>query len=284
MSTGDKVFAEILGETRELNRKIQQLDGIKELALAVREQNKLLNELVTCHRENRQALDQMAGYLKDYQGVVDFALKDAARNNQTLTFDIYLKPELHNSELYGCKSDGAWQPLVTDDRGHLVLGSPAEQSAAQGKLFIVNTGTRMVSKYGFLVLQLTNPAESGRILRLKQAVGGGEQMMMLDILGNASFAGGNALTPFNTNLGSGITSAATVKWITANQNEDPTTGGDLLWTYIINSPDKGGSREIDLNGLVIMPPNSTLVVRVFNDTPKSNAYFAACLSFEEHNI
>lgn len=68
MSPGGKIFSEILGELREINR--------------------INRELVLKNEENRIAIKQMAEYLRDFQKIIDFVVEDSKKENQKLMHDL----------------------------------------------------------------------------------------------------------------------------------------------------------------------------------------------------
>lgn len=78
---------------------------------------------------------------------------------------------------------------------------------------------------------------------------------------NASFAAaGTSLTPRNTNFGFPDSSVVTAKYI--SQSTDPTTGGQLLQSFI--QPSGGGVIIFDYDGRIKMTPGTTFVVRLAN--------------------
>lgn len=273
MTKSDKVFSEILEELREMNR---------------------------INNENRKVIEQMADYIKDHQALVDVIIKDNRKTNEILMREIrsqliklamIIKPEsindyrtntklISNTEepvytaLLGEKLDGTYQPLYTNDRGYLSVTDPSDRMAILGILYTADTGVQSIDADAYLIMQLTNPAGSGKFIQIRGSLGGSGISIVMELLGNASFTGGTSMTPINTNLGSANTSSANVKWISPGTT-DPTTGGNLLFSYITN----GGSLEVDFNGIIVVPEDTTLVLRLKNVDKKND--LVATISYWE---
>lgn len=106
-----------------------------------------------------------------------------------------------------------------------------ERVSELGSLYSVTTGPIAVVANGFLVLQLTNPASSGKTFYIDTVVGGSSAISTIALFQNATFAAvGTALTSFNRNWNFGNNSIATGKYL--SQAADPTTGGTLISTIV----------------------------------------------------
>lgn len=153
----------------------------------------------------------------------------------------------------------------------LIFGTNLNYSsyyARSGQVYTACTGSISVSANGFLVLQLTNPAHSGKILYINRISGGATTNTTFDMLKNATFsATGTPITPQNTNWNFSNSSAATIKYL--SQGTDPTTGG----TNLISIIQTGGPLILDYGGLYIIPYGPTdreLYLRLTNNTNQVN--------------
>ena len=140
--------------------------------------------------------------------------------------------------------------------------------ARSGNVYTVSTGSLTISANGYLVVQLTNPANSGRTIYINRISGGATTNTTFDILKNATFsAAGTPLTPTNTNWSYADTSAITGKYL--SQSPDPTTGGTLMMSII----QVGGPVVLDFDGMYIMPSSTTnreFYIRLINNANQVN--------------
>lgn len=143
---------------------------------------------------------------------------------------------------------------------------PIEELAAlEGVFFAVSTGPVSVSANGFLLLQLTNPAGSGKDLIISRLSGGATVNTTISILRNGMFPSvGTTLTPRNTNFSAPDNSVATAKFIT--QTSDPTVGGVTINSIV----QPGGVFVIEYSGRVRVNPNTRILIRSTNNTNQTN--------------
>ncbi|KJS81110.1 MAG: hypothetical protein JM58_17765 [Peptococcaceae bacterium BICA1-8] len=206
--------------------------------------------------------------------------REVLQNSFLYLEDLQLKPESYKSNLYGKNSGGTWEPLKTSSPGILSVNIVTESESLTGICYVVDTGSLSVPVDQYLLLQLNNPPGSGKRLNIKYITGGtsasiSASNMILSVLKNASFPeSGVSLTPSNTNLGFPDASSATAKYvIRANLN----IGGSKLWTYMVS-----GGTQADYLGLLIMPPNSQIVISLKNTDNQVNTFAAnICWSEEE---
>ncbi|OFW76464.1 MAG: hypothetical protein A2201_06545 [Alicyclobacillus sp. RIFOXYA1_FULL_53_8] len=142
------------------------------------------------------------------------------------------------------------------------------EAANNGIFYTISTGLQLVSSAsGFLVFQLTNPANSGKTLQLRSVRTGSFNSTIIDIFRNSTFTGGTSIIPRNTNYSFTDASIATAKYLASNT--DPTTGGTLLQTV----QQANGSATFDYDGRVIIPgsaANQTFYVRLTNSGTTTN--------------
>ncbi|WP_096199097.1 hypothetical protein [Bacillus sp. FJAT-45350] len=138
---------------------------------------------------------------------------------------------------------------------HPTVVVPIEELATEnGLLFAGSTGAISVPANGFLTLQLTNPAGAARVLVFSRLSGGATVNTRISILRNGTFtAAGTTITPRNTNFSSPDNSVWTAKFI--SQASDPTVGGVFV---------------IEYSGRIRINPNTTMLVRMANNTNKTN--------------
>lgn len=138
----------------------------------------------------------------------------------------------------------------------------------EGKLYSVSTGSQSVAASGYLALEITNPANSNRMIDIIRVEGGTSTDTTIDILRNADLTvSGSSLTPLNRNWEYSDSSSITVMYIT--QASDPVSGGDLLTSVV----DAGGSLSIRYDGEFILPSETidgTFSIRARNETGQVN--------------
>lgn len=142
------------------------------------------------------------------------------------------------------------------------------EAADNGIFYTISTGIQLVSSAsGFLVFQLTNPANSGKTLQLRSVRAGSFNSTIIDIFRNSTLTGGTSITPRNTNYSFTDASVATAKYLASNT--DPTTGGTLLQTV----QQANGSATFDYDGRIIIPKSAssqTFYVRLSNSGTTTN--------------
>ncbi|MCR6097493.1 hypothetical protein HXA31_01420 [Salipaludibacillus agaradhaerens] len=176
-------------------------------------------------------------------------------------------------------SDNPFYTLSVSQLDNPTVVVPIEELAAEeGVFFAVSTGPTNVPANGFLALQITNPAGSGKEIVISRLSGGATVNTTISVLRNGSFpAAGTALTPRNTNFSASDNSIATAKFI--SQSSDPTVGGVLINSIV----QPGGVFVIEYTGRVRVTPNTTLLVRTTNNTNQTNL-LSLNISYWEENI
>lgn len=166
-----------------------------------------------------------------------------------------------NNNVFNDQNTPLFNKAINTYASPTVTGIQAENASQFGILYFLSTGPVSVVANGFLIVQLTNPAGSGKVANIARISGGATVNTRIDIIRNASFAAaGTSLIPRNTNFGFSDSSVITVKYI--SQSTDPTTGGQLLHSFI--QPSAGGLEVIDYDGRIKMTPGTTFVVRLAN--------------------
>ncbi|MBE9917333.1 hypothetical protein G8C92_25275 [Paenibacillus donghaensis] len=146
---------------------------------------------------------------------------------------------------------------------------PPEYSAAQsGVYYTITTGAQTVSSAnGYMALELTNPANSGKTIRFELIRATSSVSSIISLYRNATLnVSGTSATPRNTNWGFTDSSKVTGTWVA--QTGDPISGGVLLQTI----EQLGGPTEIDFNGKWLIPSkasNQTLIVLLQNKQANS---------------
>lgn len=169
---------------------------------------------------------------------------------------------------------------VVNDPLMAPLGSifPYNVAAERGMFYTVTSGDQYVTTApSFLVLQLTNPANSGKTVHVKSVLGSSSVSTTLDIFRDAVFtASGSAVTSRNANwryLDSSVTAG---KWMSGTA--DPTVGGVLLQSVNLS----GGATDLNYDGRIIMPSDTTdrmLYIRL--TSLARNAHLAIDISWWE---
>jgi hypothetical protein len=164
----------------------------------------------------------------------------------------------------------------------VVIGEPVAAAAQEGYMFFVTTQSQGLANNASIFLQLTNPANSGRTIHIARIAGTAFTGISTAIsyYRNGTFPqAGTALTPVNGNFGTAISSVATVKFI--NTAGDPVVGG-AIFQYLIQ-PSAGGVIVTDYDGRIVMPPSTSLVIRLLNLQGANNAV-AVNLSYWETSL
>jgi hypothetical protein len=137
----------------------------------------------------------------------------------------------------------------------------------EGKIYSVATRSQSVNASGYLVLEITNPADSNTMIEVIRIEGGTLTPTTIDILRNAPLAvSGVSVNPLNRNWNYADGSAMTVKYVT--QDTDPTSGGDLLTSVIQTS----GAISMIYDGEYLIPgmlSDSQFSLRIKNNTSLS---------------
>lgn len=182
----------------------------------------------------------------------------------TLTLaTLQLTPITNTANLYG------WNPItntwdkLTANGGTLATSDSMDLPVIQGRYYTVNTGVVNVGANNLLVLLLTNPTGSTKIVRIARIMGGSYTDTTIQIVRNATFAAeGTAVTPRVTNFSATDSSVITGKWIT--QSTDPTTGGINIYTYVQN----GEPKEYVFDGRIAINAGNRIAIIVTNNTNK----------------
>jgi hypothetical protein len=132
-----------------------------------------------------------------------------------------------------------------------------------GKLYTVVTGPQPLDISGFLMVQVNNPANSNKVMRIQRVSGGSVNNTKIDILKNATFPdAGTPLIPRNRNWGFADQSVMIAKFLVG---EDKTVGGTLMSSRI----QTGGPIEINYDGEFYVPyitSASQFYVRIQNNS------------------
>lgn len=100
-----------------------------------------------------------------------------------------------------------------------------------GQLYGLTTGVQNVAAKSFLLVQMTNPANSGKTIFIHKLSGGTSGSITIDVFRNAAFApAGTPLLPRNRNWHCSDNSVIQAEFL--NITTDPTTEGALLKTMI----------------------------------------------------
>lgn len=131
-----------------------------------------------------------------------------------------------------------------------VEATPDVGAAAAGRLFSLTTGNIAVGSGSSLLLQVVNPAASGRTLYFSQAIGGTTAAASLILYRGGTLTGGTGLTPINNLFGSPITSV-----MTAQQVSGSITGGPVT---VMSIPLTSGAYQVRIPGTILVPPGQSV--------------------------
>ncbi|MEK5026117.1 hypothetical protein [Paenibacillus sp. FSL M7-1046] len=152
------------------------------------------------------------------------------------------------------------QPLYTEQVNTYVtpgVASFPEADAAQSGLFFAIPFASIVTTAAPLVLQVFNPAGSGRTAYISRVTAStATSPVTLTLLRNAT-VGGATITPVNFNFGSAVASVMTARTATAA----PLTSLLLAAGPVI----------VELNGRIIVPPGNSLTITLTISTGSSAA-------------
>lgn len=123
--------------------------------------------------------------------------------------------------------------------------------AQLGKRFSANTAARSVANNGFLVLQATIPANTGKTIYVDRIRAGTDTTSVVDVL-FTSVSGTQKVDPLNTNLGSAYTTEVTAGYLVSTS--DPITDGTVALTFIQGS----GTTDLEFNGRIIIPSKTSI--------------------------
>ena len=143
-------------------------------------------------------------------------------------------------------------------------------SAAQnGKYYELTTGSQAITDAnGYLALQLTNPANSGKTVYINTVRATSSVATIISTYKNATLnITGTSAIPHNTNWAYSDASLVTGRWVA--QSSDPTSGGVLLQQM----NQIGGVMELNLEGLRVIPSlttNQTYYILLQNSAANSN--------------
>lgn len=130
--------------------------------------------------------------------------------------------------------------------------------------FLATTGPLAMPANSFAGIALYNPADSNKQVHIARIIDGATPNTSFTLIRNGTFTGGTLMPSYNANFGSTHSSGVMIKMI--SQSSDPFAGALPFSTFIQSS----GSIVIDLNGRIILPPNSSLGIRIANNTPQPN--------------
>lgn len=142
-------------------------------------------------------------------------------------------------------------------------------------LFMASSGPSAIPGNHFFGIYLNNPSGSKKQIYISRMITGANSNISITLIRNGTFAGGTPLIPYNANFGSSKAPAATVNVI--SQATDPFAGSTPFSTVIQSN----GSIVIDDNGRIILPPNSSLGIRILNNTPQPNLLSATISWWEQ---
>ncbi|MBD8498104.1 MULTISPECIES: hypothetical protein [Paenibacillus] len=133
------------------------------------------------------------------------------------------------------------------------VGSSAAQAAASaGVGFRLTTASASVGGSQNLLLQITNPAASGKNIYLVDISGGTTAAATINVSSGGTIAGGTTPVPVNTRLGTATTSVVTTRQLSGTLGGTPTT---FLTTYVT-----AGAYLLVFDGGLIVPANQVLTV------------------------
>jgi hypothetical protein len=188
--------------------------------------------------------------------------------------DIYIQP----LNLYGKTSSGNFQPINTNNINGLILSSLSENACRIGKYYGATTGAQSIPVNSYFVIELSNPANSGRTVHLGNISGGMTFASVIDLLKNGTLSSGTTVSTTKWNYGFADDSNTVVKWET--QTTDPTTGG-ILQTSIIQN---GIPMVVEMNGGIIIPPNYTMALRTYNKSSDTAQQIAITITWWEESL
>lgn len=131
--------------------------------------------------------------------------------------------------------------------------------SSRGTFFSVTASGLSVAIGGSYLLQLTNPSGTSKTLYLYKfslSTSGTGTGINIQFIRNGSFPGaGTSVTPANTNFASTVPSVATFKH---------GTGSPSGTTIILTTLQSSQIYTEDINSVITMPPNTTLLIQINN--------------------
>jgi hypothetical protein len=193
-----------------------------------------------------------------------------------LTLDNYLSSEERRiAMLNTCPNE---TEVINTFEDPVVTETSQARAAVAGQSYFLTTERLLVANNASLLLQITNPAGSGRTLHIGRIAGTANTNTIITFRRNGSFVGGTAITPVNGNFGSANLSVATATFIT--QVADA-VGGDIFQDIL--QPAAGGITLFEYNGQIVMPPGTTFVIRLINNAGGGNI-LSLNVSYWETNL
>lgn len=178
--------------------------------------------------------------------------------------DRYLSCETDSVLTCGQFAPGILQTVATDREGNIVATPAATKHSQLGQLFGVSNDTVSVPVGQPLWLQITNPANSGRVLHIERTIGGiNEGTCEINLFQNAPpLANSNTVPITRRNWGSANTSSA-VTTISANS-------GPVFVGLLQNTFHTAGYFELEFKGELVIPSaatNQTFTLQIINVSP-----------------
>lgn len=181
-----------------------------------------------------------------------------AVDDTIMVFDFFLIPLSYSNNIYAQTSDGSWQPLRSIDNS-LLCATAFDKALRQGDCYSTTTGCQPVLSNGFLSMLLVNPPSSGKTVHIWQMTGGAFVRIGIDFIRNGVLSvPGIPIISSNANFASTKTSIVSIQYI--NSQSDPTESGQILYPMLQNAE----SIQMPLDGSMILPSGTTLVVRMLN--------------------
>lgn len=163
------------------------------------------------------------------------------------------------------------QPLYTEQVNTYITPGiyslPEADAAMSGLLFGIPFASTVTASAP-LVMQVSNPAGSGRTVYISRVIAStGTAAVTLTLLRNAA-VGGSVTTPVNYNFGSALTSVTTARTATAAPTGSPATLMSLLQAI--------GPVVLEFDGSIILPPGNSLTITVTIGSGSSAATGSIC--------
>ncbi|WP_151737173.1 hypothetical protein [Paenibacillus tengchongensis] len=156
-----------------------------------------------------------------------------------------------NEAIFNQSSGPLYTEQVNTYISPAIDNSPEADAALAGLLFSAPFAST-VTTAAPLVIQLSNPAGSGRTAYVSRVTGSSAaSAVTLSLLRNATVTGATT-APVNFNFGSATASVMTVRTATAAPTGSPATLIALLLAP--------GPTIVDLNGRIIVPPGSSVTL------------------------
>ncbi|MEH6892288.1 hypothetical protein V7024_22000 [Bacillus sp. JJ864] len=144
--------------------------------------------------------------------------------------------------------------LLTNTYTAPAISSTPEGDATKSQIVYTLPFNTSVASSQNLLIQVSNPSGSGKTMYVSRISGGTTAAATVNIYSGGTISGGSTPTPVNTYIGSSNTSVMTTKTNTGTLGGSPQTILSLLVT--------AGLFSIDINGGIIVPPNTTLTATV----------------------